>query len=139
MNPWKLWTARLLILSGAFLTLAIVPVFFPVSIMERLHSWLGLGEFPVYPITIYLARSTSLLYFVHGITTIFVGWHIQRLWPMVRLLGALHLTIGLMMIYIDINAEMPLYWTSGEGAPVAGLGILILYLSACGEKPFEGA
>lgn len=134
MNPWKLWTGRLLMLSGFFLTLAIVPVFFPVTLMQTIHQWLGLGEMPMSPITIYLARSTSLLYFVHGATTVYVGWKVEKLWPIVKLLGALHVTIGLIMIYIDIDAGMPSYWTLGEGAPIAALGGFILFLFARGQS-----
>ena len=129
MNPWKLWTGRLLVLSGAFLLLAIVPVFFPVSWMAQFHERLGLGEMQVQPILVYLARSTSLLYFVHGIVTVYVGMHIERLWPMARILGGLHVVIGSLMIYIDLNAGMPLYWTCGEGGPIALLGSLVVWLT----------
>lgn len=133
MNPWRLWTGRLLMLSGAFLTVAIIPVFFPVELMKRCHEWLGLGEMHIQPISIYLARSTSLLYFVHGVVTVYVGFKVDRLWPMVRVLGFLHILIGLLMIYVDLDAGMPLYWTCVEGAPVAGLGCLIVYLSFRGD------
>ena len=55
---------------GVGLMSAIIPVFFPVDLMATLHQWLGvwgeLGDFPDAPITIYLARSTSLLYALHG-------------------------------------------------------------------------
>ena len=139
MNPWKLWTGRLLVLSGAFLTLAIVPVFFPVELMKQCHQWLGLGEMQIQPVTIYLARSTSLLYFVHGVVTVYVGWKVERLWLMVRVLGMLHILIGLTMIYIDLNAGMPLYWTCGEGAPVAVLGCLILLMWTRGEASLESS
>lgn len=128
MNPWKLWTGRLLVVSGGFLLLATIPIFFPVSWMEHLHGLLGLGEMPVTPITIYLARSTSLMYAVHGAVTVFVGLKVERLWPMVWLLGFLHLLIGITMIGVDFSAEMPWYWTAGEGGPVAGLGGLLLFL-----------
>ena len=133
MNAWKIWTGRLLVVSGGFLLLAWVPIFFPVELMQRCHEMLGLGAFPVQPITIYLARSTSLLYFVHGVVTVYVGWHVDRLWPMVRVLGILHLIIGLLMVYVDLSAGMPMFWTLGEGLPITGLGALIVFLSVRGS------
>lgn len=134
MNTWKRWTGRLLVVSGAFLLLAIVPVFFPVSWMEYFHELLGLGVMDMQPITVYLARSTSILYFVHGVVTVYVGMNVERLWPLVRVLGALHVMIGILMIYVDVNAGMPLYWTCGEGAPIALLGAVIFYCSTRGER-----
>lgn len=134
MNIWKLWIGRLLVVSGAFLVLATLPVFFPVSLMQQLHEMLGLGEMPDAPIVTYLARSTSIMYAVHGFVTVFTGLKVERLWPMVWLLGLLHAGIGLLMIYVDISAGMPLYWTLGEGAPICGLGLFILYLWKRGEN-----
>ena len=102
--------------------------------MSQIHSWLGLGEMNEDPILIYLARSTSLMYAVHGAVQVFTGLKIERLWPLVWLLGVLHVLIGCTMLFVDLNAGMPTYWTAGEGPPVAGLGLLILYLWNRGEK-----
>ena len=113
MNKWKLWTGRLLLVSGSFLLLAIVPIFFPVTLMNTIHGWLGLGEMAQTPIVIYLARSTSILYAVHGAVMVYTGLKIERLWPMVMLLGVLHVAIGLTLIGVDINAGLPLYWILG--------------------------
>lgn len=128
MNKTKLWLARLLIVLGAGLLLATVPVFFPVSLMATIHGWLGMGEFPAEPITIYLARSTSLLYAVHGTVMITTGCYIDNMKPMVPLLGWLHIIIGLTMFGIDLTTPMPWYWTAAEGIPVSLAGILILWM-----------
>lgn len=128
MNQWKRWTGQLLIVSGCFLILAVVPLFFPFDLMKTIHQWLGLGELPDSPIVVYLTRSTSMLYAVHGFVTVYTGFKIERLWPMAALLGFLHVGIGLTMIGVDLNAGMPAYWIAGEGGPIAGLGVLILYL-----------
>ena len=134
MNKWKLWTGRLLIVSGSYLLLAIVPVFFPVTLMNTIHDWLGLGELPQKPIVIYLARSTSILYAMHGAVMVFTGLRIERLWPTVWLLGVLHVVLGTALICVDINAGMPVYWIVGEGGPIAGLGFFILHCWRRGEK-----
>lgn len=134
MNKWKIWTGRLLILNGSFLLLALVPVYFPVELMNTIHGWLGLGELPQQPITIYLARSTSILYAIHGAVFVYTGLKIQQLWPMAWLLGVLHVALGLTMLGIDINAGMPLYWIVGEGVPIASMGVFILYCYRRGEQ-----
>ena len=113
---------------GVGLLMAVVPVFFPVSLMATFHQWLGLGDFPDAPITIYLARSTSLLYAMHGAVMFYVAWHFDRCQALVPLLGFLHVVLGLTMIGVDLNAGMPLYWTAGEGLPIALTGAAILWL-----------
>lgn len=113
---------------GAGLMLATVAVFFPVSLMEIFHRWLGLGDFPDAPITIYLARSTSLLYAMHGAVMLYVAWDFERCQALVPLLGLLHVVLGVAMIGVDLNAGMPLYWIAGEGLPIALTGGAILWL-----------
>ena len=113
---------------GVGLMSAIIPVFFPVDLMATLHQWLGLGDFPDAPITIYLARSTSLLYALHGAVMFYVAWHFDRCQLLVPLLGWLHVELGTFMIGVDLNAGMPLYWVAGEGLPIALTGGAILWL-----------
>jgi hypothetical protein len=96
--------------------------------MAICHRWLGLGEFPDAQITIYLARSTSLLYAMHGAVMFYVAWNYDRCQPLVPLLGLLHVVLGATMIGVDLNAGMPLYWTAGEGLPIALTGGAILLL-----------
>lgn len=118
----------ILAVTGAGLLLAVVPIFFPASVINYLHQQLGLGEFPNSAIAFYLARSTSLLYAMHGALMFFVSFNLVRYWPLVRLLGYLHVVLGLAMLGIDVSTPMPLYWVIGEGMPVAVTGMLILWL-----------
>jgi hypothetical protein len=118
----------ILAVTGAGLLLAAVPIFFPAAVISYLHQQLGLGEFPNTAIAFYLARSTSLLYAVHGALMFFVSFNLVRYWPLVRLFGFLHIVLGLTMLGIDLSAPMPLYWIIGEGMPVAATGLLILWL-----------
>lgn len=118
----------ILAVTGAGLLLAVVPIFFPVSVINYLHQQLGLGQFPNSAIAFYLARSTSLLYAMHGALMFFVSFNLVRYWPLVRLLGYLHVVLGLAMLGIDVSTPMPLYWIIGEGMPVAVTGMLILWL-----------
>ncbi len=128
MNIYKIWLQRILCLIGAGLLVATIPVFFPVSLMATMHGWLGLGDLPDAPITIYLARSTSLLYAVHGSIMLTTGLRIKELGALVPLLGWIHVVIGLVMLGVDLNAGMPWYWTAVEGVPISLAGLLLLWL-----------
>ena len=128
MSKSKLWLQRLLIVLGAGLLVATIPVFFPVRVMVTIHGWLGLGEFPEDPITIYLARSTSMLYAIHGAVMFTTGWRIDDLKPLVPLIGWIHIVIGIVMLGIDLTTPMPWYWTACEGIPISLAGVLILWL-----------
>ena len=118
----------ILMLSGSFLMTAFLTVLLPVMTMQAMHEWLGLGEFPVAPITDYLARSTSLMYGVHGSIMFYTGLTIQHHWRFIPLLGWLHIVIGTVMVMIDLTAPMPTYWIVMEGGPIAAVGVLILFL-----------
>ena len=118
----------ILLLSGLFLMSAFATTLLPASWMSATHQWLGLGEFPDFPITIYLARSTSLLYGVHGLLMFYAGWSIETHWRWVKIFGWLHIMMGSSMLAIDWTSGMPGYWTAMEGPPVAILGVVILVL-----------
>jgi hypothetical protein len=122
-------------LSGMFLMSAFLTVLLPVATMQTVHEWLGLGEFPVTPITAYLARSTSLLYGVHGSVIFYTGLTIRYHWRFIPLIGWLHIVIGFAILAIDITAPMPMYWTVLEGGPIAAIGVLILFLFRRGSPP----
>lgn len=119
----------LLGLIGIGLMVATLPIFFPAWLMADCHRWLGLGEFPNQPITLYLARSTSLLYAIHGFVMTYVAVTFQRNWHWAPVLGWIHLVAGLMMLGIDSAAPMPLYWIVGEGPGVAAMGAVLIWLS----------
>lgn len=107
---------RLLLgLIGATLLVATVPVFFPLSWMAYLHQVLGLGEMPTEPLVEYLARSTSMLYALHGAIVLAVAFRFRQLHALVPLIILLHMLMGVAITLIDLAAPMPWYWTLGEG------------------------
>lgn len=136
MNQRQWLLKWLLIISGFFLMTAFLAALLPVSWMAESHRWLGLGDFPNFPITAYLARSTSLLYGVHGTMMLFTGYTLQHHWRLVPLFAWLHISLGIMMFFVDVTAPMPLYWIVMEGPPVAGLGCLMLWLAKT-AGPFD--
>lgn len=119
----------ILVVSGLFLMIALAAILLPTSTMAQAHQWLGLGEFPDRPITRYLARSTSLMYGVHGFMMFYTGLTIREHWRFVPIFGWLHVLTGVSVFLIDFFAPMPLYWILLEGPPVACLGILIIVLA----------
>lgn len=118
---------------------AAIPIFFPVNLMATIHQWLGLGEFPDQPITIYLARSTSLLYAIHGLLMVIVSLDLQRYWPLVPVFGWLHVIIGLLMLGIDLTTPMPWYWTAAEGIPISMAGLAIIWLHRRANRTETGS
>ena len=113
---------------GCGLLVATIAVFLPVNLMARIHGQLGLGVFPFEPITIYLARSTSMLYAVHGFLMLFVSFDMKRYWPLVPVFGWLHIVMGLTMFFVDLTTPMPMFWIVGEGIPIAIAGQIIVSL-----------
>jgi hypothetical protein len=118
---------------GAGLLLAMFAVLLPISWMSEAHRWLGLGDFPDGPITIYLARSTSLLYAVHGFFMLYVAIHLGQHFSLAKVFGYLHVAIGLTMLAIDLTTPMPWYWTLVEGVPIALTGAAIVWLARRAE------
>jgi len=131
------WLRWILLITGCGLVVATIPLFFPVAVVASIHQWLGLGEFPDSPITVYLARSTSLLYAIHGALLVVVSFDLERYWPLAPVFGWLHVVIGLTMLGIDLTTPMPLYWIVGEGVPVALAGLLIVWLWRQAQKTVQ--
>ena len=105
----------LMLIVGCGLMVAYLFVLMPGSQMQAIHQWLGLGEFPDRPISFYLARSTSLLYGIHGTLMFLVGLRMEKYHSLAPVFGWLHVVIGLCMLGVDLTAGMPWWWTSFEG------------------------
>ena len=114
--------------AGAILVLAFLAVPLPVAWMAATHRWLGLGEFPAFPIVDYLTRSISLLYGIKGGLYLLVSTDVRRYRPVIVYSAWAAIGFGLSMIGVDALAGMPWTWTLGEGPCVmlAGGAILVL-------------
>lgn len=117
-----------LFLGASTLISAIVPLFFSPQLMNEIHQKLGLGDFPIQPISIYLAKSACLLYAIHGMVLLFVAIRFDELKSMIPFLAWLHVGLGSVMIYVDAVSPMPIWWLVIEGPPVIGLGFLLFAL-----------
>lgn len=115
-------------LSGTLLVLAFIAVFLPYEIMDNIHHQMGLGKLPQTPIVDYLARSVSLFYGIHGILVLYISFDIAHYAKFLKLLSLLGVMFGITIFIIDINANMPTYWSYSEGILVSLLNLLVYIL-----------
>ena len=134
----------LLRLGGVVLLLAWLAVFLPTDWMAECHRWLGLGAFPRAPLTEYLTRSISGLYAIHGGMLLVLSSNVRRYQPIIRYVACTTAVFGLVLLGVDWRARLPLYWTVGEGPPLAALGVVLWSLTralpqaaASGRERFE--
>jgi hypothetical protein len=134
MDPRRITLLRrLLRFIGAIDCLALVAVLMPRSLIESISTRLGFASFSPGPLPEYLARSTSLLYALHGALLLYVAADVPRYWGLIRCLGALALIHGLLMLAIDLQLGMPGWWCLAEGPTFAVSGLLLLALTKRGQ------
>ncbi len=123
---------RLLVLvlrcAGVVLLLAYAAVFLPVAWMAAVHRWLGLGQFPSFPIVDYLTRSISILYGIKGGLYLLLSTDVRRYRPVIVYSAWAAICFGVAMLVIDARAGMPWTWTLGEGPCVILAGAALLTL-----------
>ncbi len=120
------WVLRVV---GTAALLALPCALMPFGWMDTTHQWLGLGPLPANPIVSYLARSTSLFYALLGGLMWLVSFDLPRHRIVLDFLGCAMLAFGLILLWIDFQAGLPLWWTLYEGPWDAAIGIAILVLN----------
>jgi hypothetical protein len=134
---YQRFTTWLLRIIGGSVCIAFIPIFFPLSWMEWLHSKASLGPLPTEPIFEYLARSTSAMYFAHGCVVLLASFDIRRYLPLVWLIGFLNLFCGAVLLGTDLLAPMPTLWTLFEGPPIMCGGVLLLWLTSQASRELQ--
>lgn len=109
----------LLYLSAAATLLAFPCALLPVAWMDWTHQQLGLGELPATPIVVYMARSLSLMYGMHGVLMLVLAGDVRRYLPLIRVVAALMVGFGVALTLVDWDAGLPWYWTAAEGPSIA--------------------
>lgn len=126
------WQERTLIfllrLSGVILLLAIGAIFLPVDWMAATHRWIGLGEYPDFPLVDYLNRSISALYAIHGGLCLLVATNVRRYRAVVAYIAGAGAVFGVVMLGVDLHAGMPPGWVACEGPSVLVLSVVLLAL-----------
>jgi hypothetical protein len=110
------------------LCLAAGAMLLPREAMVATNLWLGLEPLVETPLVLYLARSTSGLYALRGLSYFVAASDPVRYRPLIVFIGATNVAFGLALGAIGVSAGMPAWWTALESPFVIGTGILILVL-----------
>ena len=119
----------LLRLAGLVTLTAFFAMVLPAAWMASTHRALGFGEWPETPVFEYLARSIAALYGFHGGLLILISGDPARYVTIVKYMAFMYVTFGLIVLAIDLDAGMPMWWTAAEGPPLAMTGVLIGFLA----------
>jgi hypothetical protein len=115
--------------------LAAPAVFMPLSWMDVIHGWLGLGRLPQEPIVSYLARSVSAFYAMAGALALYVSFDVERYWRLIAVLAVELIVFGATFLAIDVALRMPAYWVFMEGPCCIALGGIVLWLQWLAGPP----
>jgi hypothetical protein len=126
----RLTAIVVLLRIGACLTMAAFPMMFlPTGSMAAVHEWLGLGPFPRSTIVEYLTRSISELYGFHGVLLLIISTDVPRYRPLVTYVAVMNIVFGVMLLFIDLRAALPVWWTLFEGPPLVVIGAALASLN----------
>jgi hypothetical protein len=114
-------------LFGSIDLLAVAAVAMPQPWMRQVHEACDFGPFPEGGLTVYLARSHSLLFAFHGALLWAISADVVRYRPLIGLLGAGAVTVGTVQFAIDAAVGVPWWWQASEGPVFAGTGLWLLY------------
>lgn len=119
----------LLRLIGSSSLFALVFVAVPYSVMDAIHSGLGMGPLPDQPVVGYLARSTSAFYAIIGGLCLVISFDPERYRTVLLYLGAAFVVFGMILLIVDWSEGMPLFWKLWEGPFVMVFGSVLFWLS----------
>jgi hypothetical protein len=119
------WVLRV---TGCSEILAMVAVFMPFRWSVEAHAQLGLGQLPDMPVVLYLIRSASLLYAVHGVIVFFMSRDVRRNSRLITVLGVASLCQGIVLLFVDYSARLPKWWMLWEASVYWGMAAAILFL-----------
>jgi hypothetical protein len=113
---------RLLQVLALLDLLALLAVVMPRESMAQVHAWLGLGTLITEPVTIYLARTVSLLYAFQGATFWHLSGDVRKYRALIAFWGRLTLVGAGVFLVIDIMAGLPWWWAVGELLCLVAIG-----------------
>ena len=113
---------------GALDCCALLAVCLPREWIQSLCVTLTGVAFPAVSVAWYLARSTSLLYALHGALVVFVSFDVRTYWRLIRFLALAAVVHGGLILAIDLSAGMPAWWSAIEGPCFALTGLVMLGL-----------
>ena len=107
---------------------AVFAAMLPVDAMDAVHRYIGLGSLPQGPIVVYLARSTSLFYALHGALLWYLASDLRRYRDFFWFYLWLSLLFAVGLFLTDLTAGLPPHWTWAEGPAVAAFVGLVMWL-----------
>jgi len=119
----------LLRLAGLITLTAFVAMVLPAAWMASTHRALGFGDWPETPVFEYLARSIAALYGFHGGLLVLIAGDPARHITIVKYMAFMYVAFGLIVLAIDLDAGMPMWWTLAEGPPIAMTGVVFAILA----------
>ena len=119
----------LLRLAGVVTLAAFFAMVLPAAWMASTHRALGFGEWPETPVFEYLARSIAALYGFHGGLLVLISGDPARHITIVKYMAFMYVAFGLIVLAIDLDAGLPMWWTVAEGPPLVMVGVLIAVLA----------
>jgi hypothetical protein len=126
MSPEQRTVALVLRCFGCLDLLAFAAVVMPRRWMEWACAASGAGELPPGAVVGYLARSSSMLYALHGAMILFLSLDVVRYWRLIRFLALAALVHGVVIFGIDQVEGMPALWRWTEGPAFAATGAVVL-------------
>jgi hypothetical protein len=133
-TPRIAWLARWLYLVAVVQFSALFAAVMPDSWADACAGFMGVEPLPHTPLAGYLARLSSMMYVVHGMTLAVVAKNITRSLFMVRPLGGITILLGCFMLAIDLTEGMPIIWTCIEFTALAANGIIMIALAYRAEE-----
>ena len=116
-------------LAGLVTLTAFFAMVLPDAWMASTHRALGFGDWPQTPVFEYLARSIAALYGFHGGLLVLISGDPARHAAIVKYMAFMYLAFGLIVLAIDLDAGLPMWWTAAEGPPLVIVGVLIAFLA----------
>jgi hypothetical protein len=118
------WSLRIF---GGVDLLALVAFAMPLQWIRQAHEWCGFGPFPEGPVPEYLARSTSLLWGLHGALLLYLARDIPAHATLFAFVAKLTIVAGVLLLALGLRTGLPVWWVALEGPVFAATGLWYLW------------
>lgn len=115
-------------LMGVLSVAAVAAVFMPHAWMNWFHERMGMGELPDLPVVSYLSRSLSGFYLFFGAVVLYLARDVDRYFELIRFWARFGLVFATASLYIDITANLPLWWIVSEVGFLFSFFLFALFL-----------
>ena len=133
-GKWRVTDATLLRLALRLIGLmefgGVIGIVMPTAWMATVHEWLGLGPFPVGPVTPYMARCLSAFYVMHGGFTWVASNDVRRYSGLIRYIAYSGILFSILVCVLDVVAGFPWWWLLAEGPTLTVACMVFLVLDS---------